>query len=372
MDDDFDHVPAVDREGLTQFQAIDYDEHRRQFYEWLTSKGKDPRKEKGLAATTSENYMARVAQFYRWVWEKEGQYTLDVTTDHADRFVEELNTDEICCKDGKPYSETSKRKKANAVEKLFEWLADDPNDYWKPKISFTDDVASKPETFTREELNRLDEAVLDYGTIPKYNDLSPEERDRWKGYLAQREGIPKSSVTPEHWEKRNASFKFQSLFSVSLDAALRPVEVERAKPSWLKLENERLEIPKEDSAKNRDDWTVGIRPRTARFLKQWLSERENYPKYDGRDELWLTREGNPFGSGTLNYHLEKLCKQAGIDWEERDLKWYSIRYSVATQINENGDLTEVQAQLRHKCPETTMHYVTPSAKSRTETLSQIY
>jgi integrase len=92
---------------------------------------------------------------------------------------------------------------------------------------------------------------------------------------------------------------------VSLDAGLRPVEVKRASLDWIDTDNSVLRIPKQDSAKSRDNWIVSIRDRTATFLDRWCAERGNYDKYEDTDKLWLTRERNPYGSQALRYVLHQ-------------------------------------------------------------------
>lgn len=142
--------------------------------------------------------------------------------------------------------------------------------------------------------------------------------------------------------------KFTSMVWTSLDAGLRPVEVERATVSWVDTDNGVLRIPKEDSSKNRNNWVVSLRERTTVGLKRWLQERRVYEKYDGRDELWLTWEGNPYQSQSLRYLLHRLCEIAGIRTEHRSMSWYAIRHSVGTYMAHEGSLGAAKSQLRHK------------------------
>jgi len=65
-----------------------------------------------------------------------------------------------------------------------------------------------------------------------------------------------------------------SLTWTSLDAGLRPAEVERARVQWVDAENNVLRIPTEDSVKNFDYWRVSIRNDTAEALSKWIEERE--------------------------------------------------------------------------------------------------
>jgi len=84
-----------------------------------------------------------------------------------------------------------------------------------------------------------------------------------------------------------------------LDAGLRPVEVGRAKTTWVDTENEVLRIPQEESSKNRENWVVSLTGRTASALERWMEERERYDRYDGMDSL-------------LNNLTEELTRVAGL------------------------------------------------------------
>jgi hypothetical protein len=95
--------------------------------------------------------------------------------------------------------------------------------------------------------------------------------DGWRAHLDQRLGKPKTDVTPDDWARVNRS------------------------------------------------WEIALEPRTVDALRRWLDERETYPKYDDSDAIWLNRKGNPHNSGTLTCLLDKLCAEAGIDRENRDL-----------------------------------------------------
>ncbi len=109
-----------------------------------------------------------------------------------------------------------------------------------------------------------------------------------------------------HWEEVNG-WKVPSFVSVSLDAGLRPIEVERAVTSWVDIENAVLRIPKEQSSKNAGHWVVGLQERTAETLDRWLEQRETDPKHDDTDAVWLTRRGNTYGSSPLRQVLRHLC-----------------------------------------------------------------
>ena len=208
------------------------------------------------------------------------------------------------------------------------------------------------------------------GSIPHYNSLTPEEREEWKTYLAQRFEKPKSEVSKSDWKRAN-SFKMPSMVWTSMDAGLRPIEVGRAKVSWIDVDNGVLRIPKEESSKNTDNWTVSLLDRTVYFLEQWLEERKNRERYRDSEKVWLTRRRNGYSSHSLNHLLDKLCETAGIDTESRKITWYSIRHSVGTYMAREEGLAAAQAQLRHKSEKTTMKYDQAPVEDRKDALNRM-
>lgn len=357
---------------LNPRQAIDYNDHRERLVHWLKTEGKDPDHSEGLARKTAANYASRLDKFYRWVWEEFDGYTTRITHEHADEYVQRLADDELCKDDGVPYSPAHKRKETDALEKLFEWRAQELGDEkWQSSVTFSESSSNPPDVFSKAERAKLREAALELDSIPAYNGLSPEERDRWKAHLAQKLGKPKADVTPDDWERVSTSWKLPSLVWAVLDAGLRPIEIERSRVGWLRLEKGVIHIPKAEASKNRDHWEVALGERTVSALERWLNERENYTKYDGREDIWLNRQGNPYQSRSLNYLLDKLCDAAGIDQENRDLTWYSIRHSTGTYLATEGDLSQAKAQLRHKSLESTMRYTHPPVEERRDTLDEI-
>ena len=156
-----------------------------------------------------------------------------------------------------------------------------------------------------------------------------------------------------------------------MDAGLRPIEVGRAKVSWVDLGNAVLRIPKEESSKNTENWTVPLLDRTATFLKKWLEERHQYDRYAGSDRLWLTREANPYTTQSLNHVMKRLCEIAGIDRTHRKVTWYSIRHSTGTYMAREEGLGAAQQQLRHKSERTTMKYDQAPVEDRQDALDKI-
>lgn len=358
-------VTEPSREQLNERQRIDYRSQRESCLRWLLTYGKDPSQAIGYAFETVRNRASRMDMFYRWVWSEEEQYVSNPTLEHVDSYMEYL-----------AYRDTSNADKANhqkAVRMLYKWRDHERGGKtWTPSIRFScSDSASNPrDYFTNAERGRIREAALEYGSLPSYEELDVAERETWRAHLAQRFEKPKTEVTQADWDRANG-WKIPSLVSTSLDAGLRPIEVARARTYWVDVENEVLRIPKSDSSKNRDNWVVSLQSRTTLMLERWLAEREQYDQYADSDVLWYTRESNPYQSSSLNYLLERLCRQAGIDTTHRQLSWYAIRHSLGTYMTREEGLAATQTQLRHKSETTTMKYDQAPVEDRRDALDRM-
>jgi integrase len=253
---------------------------------------------------------------------------------------------------------------------LFRWR--DDTDEWEPEITFSGNSSQrKPRDYlTRDERKQIREASLEYGSVPSFYSLDSEERERWKNYVAMRLRKPSENVTTTDFKRVNG-FKIPSLISVGLDGGFRPAEIGRARTSWVDTANALLRIPTEDAVKHRDNWVVPIQQRTARFLDQWLDEREMYDRYEGTDRLWLTREGEPYSSRSLKYILRRLCDESGIDYENRQMTWYAVRHSVGSYMAREEGLEAAAAQLRHSSLTTTRKYDQAPVDDRRDALDNM-
>lgn len=365
--DELDELPVVtdaSEEYLNPRQRLDYRAEREACLEWLLTFGKKPDEAIGYALSTLKQGAYRTDRFYRFVWDREGGYTANVSHEHADTWMKHLARGDA--------SATHKRNCQKAIKRLFKWRQHEHGrGPWDPDITFASDSGTNPRDYlTREERSAVREAALEYGSVPNYGNLTPAERDRWKQYLAQRFEKPKSEIGPDDWDRANG-WKVPSLVWASLDAGLRPVEVKRSKVGWVDTDNGVLRIPKEESSKNRDHWVVGLQSRTAEALDNWLAEREAYPEYDDTDSIWLTRKANPYTTSPLRYLLHQLCDIADIDTTHRQMSWYTIRHSVGTYMTREEDLAATQAQLRHKSAETTMKYDQVPVEDRQDALDRM-
>ena len=358
-------------ELLNEKQIVDYRGWREGFYDWLMYFGKDPEKAEGYSEYTVRDSLYRTGQFWRWVWtdhecgdDQEYKYTLSIDHTTADAYMKHLAR--MDC------SANNKASIYRTIQRLYKYLAEEHGmEKWESDIKFSNPSMSQPRDFlTRQERRDIREAAMEYGTIPAYNDLDPDERDRWKIHLAMRFEKPKNDVVPADWDKANG-WKIPAIVWTSLDCGLRPVEIKRAKVSWVDVENERLIIPKKESSKNRENWKPPFTSRTAIALENWLEEREAYPKYDDRDELFLTREENPYTSQSLKYLIERLFDVADIPQENRQVSWYMIRHSTGTYMAREEGLEAARQQLRHNSAETTMRYDQAPERDRREALDRM-
>lgn len=107
------------------------------------------------------------------------------------------------------------------------------------------------------------------------------------------------------------------------------------------------------------------------FLEKWLDERQQYSRYEGSDQLWLTRENNPYSTQSLNHIMKRLCEIADIDRTHRSVTWYSIRHSTGTYMAREEGLGAAQQQLRHRSERTTMKYDQAPVEDRQDALDRM-
>lgn len=355
--------PSDITDRLNHRESVDYYEYRKQLCWWFLQYGKDPEKEEGYAEATVKTRGFLIDQFYQWVWEREGMYTTWVSHEHADEWVDELVISDT--------GNAHKNNSLKAVQMLFKYQSHiHGTEQWTAPFRFTEKTTQPRDYLTQKERRKIRTASLSYGSVPDYQSLSPDARDRWKAYLAQRFEKPKNEVEFADWERAN-SWKIPSLVWVSMDTGLRPVEVERSEIRWVDIDNGVLRIPREQSAKSTENWTVALRNRTTTYLKKWLQERSTHELYADSDSIWLTREGNPYQSQSLRYLLHRLCEITGIEYADRQMSWYTIRHSVGTYMTREEDLAATAAQMRHKSITSTMIYDQAPVEDRRDALERM-
>lgn len=80
--------PAATR--LNDKQQTIYRDHREKLARWAVTIGKSPDKGEGYTQETVKRRLYRLDKFYRLVWEMFDRFTVDVTPEHADRWMREL------------------------------------------------------------------------------------------------------------------------------------------------------------------------------------------------------------------------------------------------------------------------------------------
>lgn len=366
-DYDLPFTTRKSRQSLNERQLQEYEQTRMRFAEWLLTRGNDPKKGLPFSESTVKDTLYRMDFIHRWVWENFGGYNLHVSKEQADSFFD----DRVGSLDD-DHGETDNAGHLKALKRYYKWRHHQlGGSEWDPDWSFRSDRGSDHDQpmYSHDEILELEEAVLEYGSIPNRKTTPVDEREKWRDHIAQRFGKAKEEISPEDWE-RAESWKYPSLLSVSIDTGLRPVEVSNARVGWLYLEEGLIRIPVEESSKGSDNWEVPLRTKTVNRLKAWKTERDNYTKYDGTDKLWLTREGNPYGSGSLKYFLGNLHEIAGIDRENHS--WYMIRRSLATGLADAKTTEHARDQLRHQSTDTTERYVQTTNEQRKKGLESMF
>ncbi|QSG02770.1 site-specific integrase [Natranaeroarchaeum sulfidigenes] len=331
------------------------------FKQYLETEGKNPKK--GLGYSKVNERISRFHRVMKWVWNNE-TITTEFTTEDADIVNEALAEDSFRRMDGGRYAEGSKRKINDVIVNWFEFQGID----WDPETRFHDEPATEnADPFRKSELQQLWQTSLTYKSVPSYNNLSPEDRDRWKAHIAQELGKPKVEVTPSDWDTLNKDWKVPSLVRTTRGAGWRPDLIGRMSVEWYDPEAQRIYIPEGEAPKNDDSWEQELSQEGAHALDNWLDQRANQEMYDGRDEIWLTREGNPYTSASLNDLLDNLVDEAGIDEGNRKIVWYSFRHSIGTYVYDKyKDRRVVAETLRQNSTAAADRYIHPLPELKQE------
>ena len=363
-------VSKRSEEDLKKFglnMVEDYRDFKRELLSWLATYGKNPEKHEGLAETTLESTHYKLETVFRWLWRYESQYTTRFTPEHANKFIRVLDQS-----DG--MIDSTVLHHAKDIQRYFRFsnYVRGTEYEWEVEIELSQSNGDERDYLRRSAFEPLYQAALDHSSVKGYHSVSPEERSELKTFVAQRLGIPKEKVGPDEFKQAN-SWKYPSMISVTLDTGLRPIEVGRAKVSWVNLEDNELNIPKEESTKNEAHWNCAIKKRTAKTLRRWLDERASLEKYDGREELWLTQKSSQYGSKSCNALLHRVIDNGDVPIpEHRDISWYSIRHGVATYWANHVGPHHAKEQLRHKSLNTTMKYLHSDAETRNSAVEQIW
>lgn len=339
----------------------DYRDFKRGFMMWLTTEGKNTYRGEGYSESTVQHTHYKIDEAYRWKWERAEEYTTEFTPAEATELI-----DFMMRRTSHPDSYIYSFEKS--LRRLFKYFREElnrPIEVWEHDIPIEQSRGSSQhikDKFYPEEMSALYEAALKRYSVPSYHNknLSSEERDGIKAFVAQRLGKPKNEVTPQDFQDAS-SWKIPSIIAVSSDCGLRPIEVGRAKADWFDVEEGKMIVPAEESTKNRENWECWLTSKSVTSVKNWLNERKKYEQYRGRNEMWLTRNANPYNSRSLNKTLDNLMEDASIDSKNRKLSWYSFRHGAATLWVEAEGLHRAKNQLRHKSMKTTEKYTRDSS-----------
>ena len=152
--------------------------------------GKNPEKAEGYSDYTVYESAYRTARFDRWAWSKIGRYSIPPEPALATEYIEEG----VIYRD---VSNATKGKTEGAIGRYYRYLeANYPGCEWDHDQRFNSSDEDAPRDYlTRRERRRVREAAL----------------------------------ATESWHET-------TIVLTSLDAALRPVEVSRARPEWVDTE----------------------------------------------------------------------------------------------------------------------------------------
>jgi integrase len=366
MSENLEHLgfnrPVIAEDNRTLLEEFgpravnDYRDNKRSLLIWLLTKGRNPFEENGYAVKTVKKTHYKVERIFRWVWKDRKRYCWRFEPDTANAFLDYLvKFDDI------PQPQVVEYEKG--MKLLFKYWTDttDANIDWSYDRSLKSSYDSERDHFRPDELRALYEASLSYNTVR----VTEDNRETIIEELGRRFNKKQSEVTAEDIKRAN-SWKVPSLISVSNDLGLRPREVELAKVSWFYPDEELVRIPADESVKSSSPWTCGLSDQSARALSKWLAERETYTTYDDTELVWLNDAGTAYDNKSVNYLLNKLMDEAGIESPRRNLTWYSIRHGVATMWANQEGAHYAQEQMRHEKAETTMNYLHSNENQQSE------
>lgn len=99
----------------------------------------------------------------------------------------------------------------------------------------------------------------------------------------------------------------------------------------------------------------------AKIVKEKIKNLTEIESLNKEDYLFKTNRNKKYNQRTLQQIVKKSAKKAGLDYKQ--IHCHTLRHSFATHLIENNySVSDVQALLGHKSPETSMIYVHSSGK----------
>lgn len=372
-------VPTVRDEIIDTLSPLElemYEEWIMDILRWAFDRGRKPNytKPKGYSKASMPNIKARIEQFLLWAWDDDRYgFTTSIDEEMLDVYWLEVLTQN----DNK--LDTNRRTINNVaiILKRRGIKYEIPNSEDVYQEIAEEEVTGFSDYLMPGELRKVKTASLSAYAVPRRDQMNPGEEREWAAHLAQRLRKPIVDLTEEDWERAN-SYKIPSLVYAAHDLAARPCEIERATLSWFTLNDEGESFisinPEEDSKEGKDNRRCILSPETVRLLKLWKKERETIEMYDGREEMWLTREENPYSASSLGGKdgvMKQLMEEAGIDTENRETGFYMLRRGVGTVIGNTEGLSAVMTQLRISNVETARRYVQNDTEAIKRALEQL-
>jgi integrase len=361
-------------ETLQQFGELireDYRQFKRDFLTWLLTEGKDTYRKEGYSEATVKTTHYKIDEAYRWLWEEQEEYTQQFTPGDASSLIEYLAR-------RTPHPDGYTYTFEKSLRRLFRFMRQEksaPFGEWEQDIPLNknDDTTQERDRFYPDEMRELFDTAMEQHSVRSYHNknMSSEERNNIKIHLAQRFEKPKSEVGPEDFKRAN-SWKIPSIIGVTADVGLRPKEVGLVKDSWIDIQNKTLSIPAKAAVKSKESWECVLSSKSVNALRHWLNERATYERYSETNQLWLTKTGSSYSSGSLNRLLNRLLESTEIETYGRSLSWYSFRHGVATLWAEEHGIYPAKNQLRHSNIETTLKYTRSSGSRKSEVADSMW
>ncbi|MFC7018370.1 MULTISPECIES: hypothetical protein [Haloarcula] len=356
-------VPDTREEIKKQLAPLElemYEEWMMDILRWAFDRGRKPNyvKPKGYSKASMRNIKSRIETFLLWAWDEYG-FTTAIEPEMLDAYWKTHLTpgDNMLKSDRRTINNVAIILKRRGIE----YEIPDSEDVYQEIAE--EEVTGFSDYLLPTELRDVRSAALRAYAVPDREQMeSGDKEQEWAAHLAQRLRKPVLDLTEEDWERAN-SYKIPSLTFAALDLGFRPCEIEDAKVSWFNLRGDEGHIginPEEDSKEGGDNRKCILSKEAVRLLKLWLKERNSIEMYDGRDEMWLTREGNPYSADSLGGEkgvMGRLMQEAGIDTTNRETGFYMIRRGTGTVIGNTEGLSAVMTQLRINNVETARRYV---------------